>query len=65
MEGSQPSAAGGDGAPTATAAASEVAGAVSGTRTAQLVRRLAADGPGSANGGVRSTGTPRPVGIGS
>ena len=47
------------------AAASEVAGAVSGTRTAQPVRRLAADGPGSANGGVRSTGTPRPVGIGS
>ena len=40
------------------AAASEVAGAVSGTRTAQPVRRLAADGPGSANGGVRSTGTP-------
>ena len=47
------------------AAASEVAGAVSGTRTAQPVRRLAAEGPGSANGGVRSTGTPRPVGIGS
>ena len=40
------------------AAASEVAGAVSGTRTAQPVRRLAAEGPGSANGGVRSTGTP-------